>query len=457
MAHRYYTILIMACTVLALSSCLGKDEEVELTYYEDTAVTSFTLGTLNRHLTTKAKDGSDSTYVTTINGSAYKFYIDQVRGLIYNVDSLPIHTDVAHVLTTIATKNAGIPVWMYKTAAGKDTVALYSNTDSLDFSKPRTLRVYNTTGTQSRQYTVTVNVHRQTGNELTWKAYTVSGLENWQTRKLVATDNATYLFAANGTATHVWKNVGTDEWQPLEGVTFDATAWSQAVAQGNTLFVLSDKTLYSSTDGLTWQSVGTPSIDYLLGASPKRLYALTGQGPISSRNGGKTWMQESIDDEITWLPTGEMSLAVKPHPVNDNTYKVVLLGRNSQGKLTIWSKVEENDDTAEEQPWSRLVTTSDNYKQLPDLMHPQLVVYDGKLLATGGTLSKFYVSPDDGLTWSVDTVYDLPSGASVGDEPASLCVTPQGRLWLTQVATDKVWTAQLARTAWKHNPTAFTQ
>ena len=47
-------------------------------------------------------------YLRTLNGSQYKFKIDQVNHLIYNTDSLPTGTDVAHVVCTITSASNGL-------------------------------------------------------------------------------------------------------------------------------------------------------------------------------------------------------------------------------------------------------------------------------------------------------------------------------------------------------------
>lgn len=101
-------IASMVMTVLMLSSCLGTDENT-IVYYNDTALTSFSLGTVKLINHTTASDGSDSTYTTTYTPSSNLFYIDQQQGLVYNPDSLPVNTNVEAVLATINTKRAVSP------------------------------------------------------------------------------------------------------------------------------------------------------------------------------------------------------------------------------------------------------------------------------------------------------------------------------------------------------------
>ena len=164
-------IASMVMTVLMLSSCLGTDENT-IVYYNDTALTSFSLGTVKLINHTTASDGSDSTYTTTYTPSSNLFYIDQQQGLVYNPDSLPVNTNVEAVLATINTKKSGVAVLELKDREGKDSLVYYSSTDSIDFSKPVNVRVYNLSWTAYRTYTSRVNVHQQSGTEFHWEKTT---------------------------------------------------------------------------------------------------------------------------------------------------------------------------------------------------------------------------------------------------------------------------------------------
>jgi hypothetical protein len=166
MKRNIVPFLLMVAT-LVFASCL-KSNDTETTYYSDTAISSFTLGTLNRYVTTKAKDGvTDSTYKTTVAGSKYEFYIDHLNRKIYNIDSLPYGTDASRVLVTITTKNSG---QAFIKSLTDETLTIYSSSDSLDLSHPREIRVYPfSNGSKDyRAYEVTVNVHRQPTDSVYW-------------------------------------------------------------------------------------------------------------------------------------------------------------------------------------------------------------------------------------------------------------------------------------------------
>ena len=100
-------MMLIALTVLA--SCL-KDNDTSVETYSDTAITAVTLGTLNRYThTVSSKTGNDTIIKSTLTGSTYRLTIDQLGCKIFNRDSLPLGTDLKHVvLSGVSTKNGGV-------------------------------------------------------------------------------------------------------------------------------------------------------------------------------------------------------------------------------------------------------------------------------------------------------------------------------------------------------------
>ena len=159
MRNRFiYIGCLLACSVM-LASCLGKDDD-EVTYYDDTAITAFSLGTLKYNKRVNA----DSVANTTLDCSGYKFYIDQQKRIIYNPDSLPVGVDVSKTVASVSVKNSASVVLKDNDS---DSLSYWASSDSIDFTQPRILRVYNHNG-EYREYTVSVNVHKQYGDTLAW-------------------------------------------------------------------------------------------------------------------------------------------------------------------------------------------------------------------------------------------------------------------------------------------------
>jgi len=162
-------ILFRLCAVIVsmavLTSCLKDDDDEAGSAYSDTAVTYFTLGTLNRYTHTTSSTGSDSIVKTSVTGSDYRMTIDQLNHRIYNVQELPTGTDVKHVICTITTKNSGVVALQSMVS---DSLQWYSAADSIDFSVPRTFRVYAGDGSGYRDYEVSLNVSGSKGTTFIW-------------------------------------------------------------------------------------------------------------------------------------------------------------------------------------------------------------------------------------------------------------------------------------------------
>ena len=189
--------LAIACVT---TSCLGSSDN-EVTVYDDMAITAFTLGTLNIYLHKTSSTGGDSIYKTTFAGSGYTMSIDQVKHEIYNRDSLPVGTDAGHVICTITTRNNGIA--LIESATNSDSLTYYYSTDSIDFSKPRYLRIYSSDGMGFARYKVTLNVRQVENGTLLWQSMPAgtqlptTPMAGWQF-KLGETGDALYSSHDNG-------------------------------------------------------------------------------------------------------------------------------------------------------------------------------------------------------------------------------------------------------------------
>lgn len=155
---------VMMVAVFMLPSCLGSEDEV--TVYDDVAITSFSLGTLNRYVT-KEINGKDTTYKVSYAGSAYKMAIDQIGYRIFNGEPLPVGTDVKHVICSISVRNNALITIKSMTS---DSLYAYSSTDSIDFTQPRTFRIFSTDGLHYRDYVVSVSARQHEAGTLLWTA-----------------------------------------------------------------------------------------------------------------------------------------------------------------------------------------------------------------------------------------------------------------------------------------------
>lgn len=453
MTHKFSPILIALTTIFALSSCLG-DNEDETTYYTDTAISAFTLGTLNVTVHTTASDGvTDSTYTATYDGSAYKFNIDQLTQTIYNLDSLPIETDVAHVLATITTVNSGTAILNLKNQEGKDSLAYYSSEDSIDFTNPVRIRVYNMYASAYREYTVTLNVHKERGNDFSWKSYRTSALGSLGNRKMVALGDGMYVISPDG----MMKQNG-ESWETLTtNITPDADIYNNVAVKDGYIYVINNGEVLRSSDGQTWNSITTaPStVKRLIGATDKYLYALGDGTFMRSADNGATWEEDKTEDGYAdCLPTSDVNFVTRKSAANGDVTIITVIG-NRSGKTVVWGKTEEANNDVEE--WIYYNEDSYNTKTLPYLENLHAVRYGDNILATGGDFSKFYTSPDDGLTWDASSTYDLPETFGLAATPFTMAVDSKNNLYISKNGSANVYKARLAKLGWKEEDRVFTR
>jgi len=154
----------MLIAAISMTSCLKDSDSSDVTYYDDAAITGFTLTTINTYTTTTSSDGTTKTTKATLSTKPV-FVIDQKNYKIYNIVGLPETCDLKHVLVTISTKNSGV---VGIKSLNSDSLYSYSSTDSIDFSQPRELRVFSQSGAFNRSYTVTFNTKQSTSASITW-------------------------------------------------------------------------------------------------------------------------------------------------------------------------------------------------------------------------------------------------------------------------------------------------
>lgn len=454
MIKKLMSVVIMVSAMCLLSSCL-KDNNDEITYHDDTAVTGFSLGTLKRHLHTTAKDGvTDSVYTVAYNAKDFAFSIDQTRKLIYNPDSLPQGTDASKIMASITSKNSGTIVLNLKDRSGKDSLCYYNPKDTLDFTEPMRLRVYNMRKTAYREYIVKVNIHQETGDEMTWKQGSFAELAGVAERKLVENNGTMYLFGVKEGKTVAFRQEG-DRFKPL-GISFGPKAYKNVVAMEGWLYVLDGKSVKRSADGLSWKETGSPTgLTQLVGASISKLYALTAGGLMSSADNGATWSTNALDDNAANLPTENICFVCIPAKTNAQTNSLMIIGTRD-GETKIWRKVEENASGSQDQPWAFYSPDDYNKHTLPALTNLQVISYDNALLALGGDLSTLYSSKDQGLTWFATDSYKLPASLPRRETPFSMVCGNKNMIYITRANDAIVRTGRIARMGWAREERTLT-
>ena len=415
MKRKFFAFIALITATLSLSSCLSSDETT-VEYTHDTAITAFSLGSLDRY--TKTTAGKDTLLKANVTGSDYKFYIDQAQRKIYNVDSLPAGTRTAAVLATITSKNSSPVILMHaKQTENLDSATYYSSTDSINFSEPRLIRVYSSDYSAYAQYTVTVYVHKELPYEFKWHelAQNNSQLAAFSGLKAVACGDYIYVFGKTDEGTKVLKSAinNGSAWSSITmNVGLSSDAYQSAVALDGKLYIADGGKVYASADAATWtEASGNADVKQLIGASGKYLYAYTAAGISVSEDKGASWKAEKLDTDKAYLPTQNISMNVAGVLSAKKVENVMLMGTRDKALndtvATTWLRTVDYDANEDGQ-WNYLEIEKNKSGKMPWLDQVITCAADTGFVALGSN-GKWYKSQDAGLTWKQDAMVVLPA------------------------------------------------
>ena len=451
MKRKFFAFIALITATLSLSSCLSSDETT-VEYTHDTAITAFSLGSLDRY--TKTKAGKDTLLKANVTGSDYKFYIDQAQRKIYNVDSLPAGTRTAAVLATITSKNSSPVILMHaKQTENLDSATYYSSTDSINFSEPRLIRVYSSDYSAYAQYTVTVYVHKELPYEFKWHelAQNNSQLAAFSDLKAVACGDYIYVFGKTAEGTKVLKSAINDgsAWSSIVmNVSLSSDAYQSAVALDGKLYIADGGKVYASADAKTWTLVsGNADVKQLIGASSKYLYAYTAAGISVSEDKGASWEAEKLDKDKAYLPTQNISMNVAGVLSAKDVENVMLLGTRDKALndtvATTWLRTVDYDANEDGQ-WNYLEIEKNKSGKMPWLDQVITCAADTGFVALGSN-GKWYKSQDAGLTWKQDAMVVLPAKFAT-DGRFAFCRDKQHYYWI--IRNGYVWRGRFNIDGW---------
>ena len=447
MKRKFFAFIALITATLSLSSCLSSDETT-VEYTHDTAITAFSLGSLDRY--TKTKAGKDTLLKANVTGSDYKFYIDQAQRWIYNVDSLPCGVRDTAMLATISSKNNS-PILLMDINKTDSVAGYYSSSDSINFSKPRRIRVYSSDYSAYAEYEVTVYVHKELPYEFKWHklAQSNSQLAEFSDLKAVACGDDIYVFGKTAEGIKVLKSAINDgnAWSSIMmNVSLNSDAYQSAVALDDKLYIADGGKVYASADAAKWTVVSeNADIRQLIGASSKYLYAYTAAGISVSKNQGASWEQEKLDTDADSLPTQNISMNVAGVLSAKNVENVMLMGtRDKALNATTWLRTVDYDAN-EAGRWNYLEIEKNQSGKMPWLDQVITCAADTGFVALGSN-GKWYKSQDAGLTWTQDKKVALPGEFGTTAARFAFCRDKQHYYWI--IRNGYVWRGRFNIDGW---------
>lgn len=407
-----FLIISLVCVCIAFFTACGSDDDYTVSTVAPTTcvVTNVQMGSIPCVRTTKDSEGKDSVYVVTVTGAYYPMSIDQNKGHIFNVDSLPYGCDVAKITFTTLSCSGTLAI---NSLGEQETDTFFVAKDSTDFRKPRKVTVYSPNGLAKRTYNMEVRVHQEEGDKFVWTQY-----PNAQDAFGNATLNA--AFSNNGTLFAY----GEEDGAPVvfTAQTTAPTQWEKhasnqvvrsVVYYKSEYYALSDGALIQSTDGIVWNALSTTLTAPLMALAngTTALYGVTSDGFVTSTD-GVNWEAQDADEPEN-LPTGICAATCLPS-MTDNTFEDIILVGSKEDKSVVW-KLNVDTEGDYSYPWIYYPDTNLNPQPCPLLTQRSVYAYDGGTLMAGVHQDGKYtlcLSRDNGRTWDV-TAIPQPENATM--------------------------------------------
>ncbi|MGM9804827.1 MAG: DUF6242 domain-containing protein [Candidatus Aphodosoma sp.] len=372
-----FSLLLATLVIITFVSCIGNNNDTNNKISETAVITGFSL------------KGNSAV-------SKCRFSINQDSMLIYNADSLDMHTRIDSLYAVINPTFHKIYV--------NDTIDFYMfDTLWLNFENQFTFRVVAADKKTEATYRLNVNKHTVDPDTIIWEGIATQvfrGVTSGQ-HAVYLNEKMVYMGILDGTFT-VYTSVNGKTWNAgtVSGLP-DSQASADlphSVSTGNEVYLTIDNKLYKSPDGLRWTPVETEGgIDRLLFYMNNALYAVAVNGKE------QTLMR--LDDNYRWteaciLPydfpvTGE-AILVSRGP--SGAYRAFVAGGiDTDGNYlnSVWS-------TEDCSYWSNLSSGS---KTITPHAYSAIAQYAGHLMLVGGhdkdgnILQEELKSKDFGLTW----------------------------------------------------------
>lgn len=402
--------------------------------------------------------------VDTVHGKTYTFTIDQLKGEIYNIDSLPVGSDtiIDRMLITTLTTASGYVVLLNKD--GKDSLKDgnlqgLNTVDSFDLRKPIKVKVFATEAVNQmyqhipesqyqkyiREYTIKVNVHRQDPDSLDWGKEPVAS--NFApaitgSQKSVILNNQIYVYAP-GDFVYKTSTSNGRNWEPIETEGLPTNGLTSLLNFNNTLYATTgDGKVYLSDNGISW-TASPLSGDVVTLIAPIGTI-ITGIKKINNvltfcTTDGNAWTTGSIVppnfpyNNIS-ATTYENNIGVQDVLVVGNTVGLTGDDLKNDTATVAWGYMQGQD-------WAELSITS-KASQCPKLADPSIIRYNNVFYILGKD-SVFYTSIA-GLAWEkVEKKFLLPEPIRTVKSDYSMVVDDQHFIWIIRSKPNEVWRGRL--------------
>lgn len=411
-----------------ITSCLDNDNEVN--YSPDATIHAFELDTIGY-------------------GVNYKFTIDQISRLIYNVDSLPVNADTIINKILIKTLTTASGIVTMKDQNDQDSIVNIN--DSIDLLKYvnateknnfLVLKVWAPNMEVQNEYKVNIRMHTMVPDSLSWGTAPIADnpvINTAEKQKVVTLGDKILLFTQNSDiySTAIPAGSPTDrlnygqKWdKETTGKLPEGADVTSIIRFVDKLYLLTeDKKVYNSNDGLTWteDNVLTPDgatvtnlITSFSNSDGSNHKNINGIASVVEKD-GKKYFSFAEQKETGWNITTSTEVVPAEFPINNLSADVYATESGTLNAIVVGNTADGLDnDTAtvvwaseDGKSWIPMEIPSNN--NCPKLVDPSIIHYNDAFYICGKEnkddakgFQKFYTSPTL-LVWKgVDRMFMLP-------------------------------------------------
>lgn len=416
----------------SMSSCLGDNGTIE--YSSNALIQSFALD--------------------TVKGKNYLFTIDQLRGRIYNQDSMPVGSDtiIDKILITTLSVSGVVTVRNYDDTA--DTLLNISDSINLagTMEKPLVMKVWAPDGINQKEYSLEVRVHQQQPDSLDWGTAPIAsnyapGVTGKQ--KSIIYNNQIYLYA-NGQPVYITSVSDGKSWRNATVAGLPSTDLTSLVLfMGNLYATVEGSTkAYVSTDGINWTDAGLGDEMVVFISPINDILTAIRTVEETGANGTATKERFCNTDGSTWTVGDTVPETFPQNNISAVRYTTSI---GVENLLVVGNTVHafENDTTTvpwgymEGQEWVALNT--ETRLACPKFEDPSIIYYGGDFYIFGNSFTNFYKSVA-GIIWNeVEENFLFPETIRDQESDYSMVVDDENRIWIMRDTPNEVWRGKLNR------------
>ena len=432
---RIKLLAVIASFLLAsftMSSCLGDNENIE--YSPNAIVMAFEMD--------------------TIHGVNYVFTIDQLRGHIYNQDSLPVGSDT--IIDKILITNLSIAGFATVRNSTNTEDSLLNISDSLNLAgtmeTPFRFKVWAPDLVVTKEYTLEVRVHQQQGDSLNW------GGSAWATnyapaitgkQKSVLLNNQIMVYGSTSSSVYYSSITNGKSWSSATISGLPNTNITSIVNLNEQLYatVTGSTMSYSSTDGITWQesSLGDNVVTFI--APINNIITAIKTFDETDSNGTSQTIERFCNTDGSNWTTGSIVPESFPRKNISSTNYTTRTG--VENLMIVGNLINPTDNDSITTPWAYMEgqqwapMSTDSRYSCPLLEQPSIMYYDNQFYIFGNNFDSFYKS-EAGIVWKeVTSKFVFPQAIRGVDSDYSMIVGPTNFIWVMRSTPNEVWRGKL--------------